>query len=98
MQAGASGVVSVAANVVPGRMHGLCELARNGESTAANALNESLQELFAMLAIESNPIPVKQAVHEMGLIPGGIRLPLLPLSSRHVSALRDCLQKLQLLH
>lgn len=82
--AGAKGVISVTANVAPRAMHEMCALALAGEAEAARAANKRLSALHDALFVESNPIPVKWALHEMGLIPPGIRLPLTPLSpDRH---------------
>jgi len=91
MQAGAGGVVSVAANVAPAMMHELCVLARSEDGDAALALDGRLQMLFDALALESNPIPVKWALFEMGRIGPQIRLPLTPLDERHRGPLRQCL-------
>jgi len=96
MQAGACGVVSVAANVAPAMMHELCVLARGEDGDAAQALERRLQTLFAALALESNPIPVKWALFEMGRIGPQIRLPLTPLDERHRGPLRQCLDALGL--
>ena len=95
MLMGASGVISVAANVVPERMSRLCEASTRGDRALAEQVNEKLRELFGLLAIESNPIPVKWAAHQLGLIGSGIRLPLLPLEARHHDELRACLQNLR---
>ncbi len=82
--AGAKGVISVTANVAPRAMHEMCALALAGNAEGARAANERLRALHDALFVESNPIPVKWALHEMGLIPPGIRLPLTPLSpERH---------------
>lgn len=80
---GARGVVSVAANVAPRQMARLCELALGGDSAAARKVDRALQELFAVLMAQPNPIPVKWALHRMGLIEAGIRLPLLPLEEQY---------------
>ena len=95
MLLGASGVISVAANVVPDRMHRLCTEAMRGAKAVAEKDNDGLRELFGLLAIESNPIPVKWAAHQLGLIGSGIRLPLLPLEARHHDELRACLDRLR---
>jgi 4-hydroxy-tetrahydrodipicolinate synthase len=58
----------------------LCQLAMNQQGEAARALNERLNPLHAAMFCESNPIPVKWALHEMDRAPAGIRLPLTPLS------------------
>ena len=80
MLAGGHGVISVTANVVPAAMHEMCRLALGGERAAARAVDARLRDLHAALFLESNPIPVKWALADMGLIPPGIRLPLTPLS------------------
>lgn len=80
MLAGGHGVISVTANVVPAAMREMCRLALAGESEAARAVDARLRDLHAALFFESNPIPVKWVLHDMGLIPPGIRLPLTPLS------------------
>jgi 4-hydroxy-tetrahydrodipicolinate synthase len=95
MLAGANGVVSVAANVVPSLMRGLAVAAVAGDLKSAESIDGDLRELFRLLGIETNPIPVKWAVRQMGLIGNGIRLPLLPLDERHHESLRACLKKLQ---
>ena len=82
--AGAKGVISVTANVAPRAMRQMCALALAGEAEAARSTNKRLSALHDAVFVESNPIPVKWALHEMGLIPPGIRLPLTPLSpERH---------------
>lgn len=77
--AGAVGVISVTANLVPAAMHELVSLALAGETQAAARLNEQLMPLHAGLFLEANPIPVKWALHRMGRIAPGIRLPLTQL-------------------
>ena len=80
MLAGGHGVISVTANVVPAAMHEMCSLALDGKREAARAVDARLEGLHAALFFESNPIPVKWVLYDMGLIPPGIRLPLTPLS------------------
>ncbi len=92
MLAGGHGNISVTANVVPKQMSKLCELAIAGKAEQARALNESLMSLHNQLFIESNPIPVKWAVSELGLMGKGIRLPLTPLSSQYTAPLMSALQ------
>jgi 4-hydroxy-tetrahydrodipicolinate synthase len=77
---GGHGVISVTANVAPRQMHELCVAARAGHREAAMAIDARLVGLHRDLFIESNPIPVKWALAEMGLIGPGIRLPLTWLS------------------
>ena len=77
---GGHGVISVTANVAPRLMHELCVAARQGDRPRAEEIDASLEGLHRELFIESNPIPVKWALAEMGLIKTGIRLPLTWLS------------------
>jgi len=77
---GARGVISVTANVAPRAIHDLCEAALAGDRERAMALDNTLQGLHKALFLESNPIPVKWAVQQLGLMDAGIRLPLTPLS------------------
>jgi len=81
MQAGAAGVVSVLSNLVPRAMRQLCELARSADARATQALTAELAPLHAGLALAPNPIAVKAALQELGLIDVGIRSPLMELSS-----------------
>jgi len=97
MQRGAAGVISVAANVAPGLMHRLCAVAREQDWSAAEQLNGRLQALYDVLALETNPIPVKWALFEMKRIGPDIRLPLTPLDPVHRDRLRRCLDTLGLL-
>jgi 4-hydroxy-tetrahydrodipicolinate synthase len=78
---GARGVISVTANVAARAMHELCVAGLEGRHDEAAALNRRLMPLHQAMFVESNPIPVKWAVHRMGLIGPGIRLPLTPLSA-----------------
>jgi 4-hydroxy-tetrahydrodipicolinate synthase len=78
---GARGVISVTANVAANAMHELCAAGLAGRHGEAMAINERLIPLHKALFVESNPIPVKWAVHRLGLIGPGIRLPLTPLSA-----------------
>ncbi|MFI4956144.1 MAG: 4-hydroxy-tetrahydrodipicolinate synthase [Gammaproteobacteria bacterium] len=78
--AGAKGVISVAANVVPEAMHTLMALASGGSIMEANQINTRLQPLYQALFCEPNPIPVKWALKEMGMMEPHVRLPLTLLS------------------
>lgn len=93
MLAGGKGDVSVTANVAPRIMHEMCEAAVAGDRARAEQLNDKVAALHKNLFLEANPIPVKWALHEMGLIPEGIRLPLTPLSERHHQAVREALKQ-----
>lgn len=94
---GAKGNISVTANVVPDLMHQVCELALAGKADEAKALNDSLMPLHSAMFVESNPIPVKWALHEMGMMGAGIRLPLTPLSEAQREPLRATLRQLKLI-
>ena len=83
MLMGGKGVISVTANVVPRAMHEMCVAALAGERDKAQALDVPLAGLHEFLFLEANPIPVKWALVEMGLIAPGIRLPLTTLSQEH---------------
>lgn len=77
---GGQGVISVTANVAPALMHRMCAAALAGDRAEAGNLDARLEALHRDLFIESNPIPVKWAMVELGRIPPGIRLPLTWLS------------------
>ena len=89
---GGQGVISVTANVAPRLMHEMCVAARNGDAAKAAALDAELAPLHKALFVESNPIPVKWALAEMGRMPCGIRLPLTPLAGEHQAVVRMALQ------
>jgi 4-hydroxy-tetrahydrodipicolinate synthase len=90
---GASGTISVTANVAPAQMAAMCKAAVAGEQDEANRLNETLLALHADLFLEANPIPVKWALFEMGKIEKGIRLPLTELSAEYHEAIRSALRQ-----
>jgi 4-hydroxy-tetrahydrodipicolinate synthase len=90
--AGARGVISVTANVVPRAMHELTSVALTGDAERARALDAKLQGLHHALFVESNPIPVKWAVARLGLAGDGIRLPLTPLSAAGQSPVREAMR------
>jgi 4-hydroxy-tetrahydrodipicolinate synthase len=88
---GGRGVISVTANVAPTLMHQMCAAAIAGDRETATALDAKLAGLHRNLFVESNPIPVKWAVCEMGLIKKGIRLPLTWLSQSCQDAVRSAM-------
>ena len=90
---GGHGVISVTTNVAPRAMAEMCEAALAGDRTKAKWLNEPLTGLHKNLFLEANPIPVKWALQQMGLIPAGIRLPLTPLSEQYHEPLLEALQQ-----
>ena len=94
---GGKGVISVTANVAPRLMHEMCAAALADDRAKAFSINNRLMALHKDLFIESNPIPVKWALHQMGLIPPGIRLPLTPLSAAAHDRVRRALQQADLI-
>ena len=88
MNNGAVGTISVTANVLPKAMAEFCHSFLSGNIERATEIDEVLQSVHEILFIESNPTPAKWALHQMGIIHEGIRMPLLPLSSRHRSELK----------
>jgi 4-hydroxy-tetrahydrodipicolinate synthase len=93
MRLGAKGVVSVAANVVPRQMHELCKAAEQHDWTLAEETHLRLGPIFEVLMIETNPIPVKWALFEMGLAGSRVRLPLTRLDRKFRETLRQCLDE-----
>ena len=90
---GGKGNISVTANVAPRAMHDMCAAALAGDRERAAGINQSLEVLHRILFVESNPIPVKWALHEMGMIPDGIRLPMTPLAGEYREPLRQALRQ-----
>lgn len=93
MFCGAKGNISVTANVAPRGMHDLCAAAMAGKVNEAVAINNKLLPLHNKLFVEPNPVPVKWAMAEMGLIPSGIRLPLVPLGADFHDTVRAALRE-----
>lgn len=89
---GGKGDISVTANVAPKLMHEMCAAALAGDEATARGINDRLMPLHQKLFLESNPIPVKWALQQMGLIEDGIRLPLTPFSPQHHDALRQAMR------
>jgi len=92
MFCGAKGNISVTANVAPQKMHALCKAAMEGKVSEAIAINNLLFPLHNKLFVEPNPVPVKWAMTEMGLIPPGIRSPLVSLHSEYQETVRAALR------
>jgi len=97
MLLGGHGVISVTANVAPKLMHEMCVAAFEGNLPRARELNNLLLPLHSKLFVEANPIPVKWACAELGLIPSGLRLPLTPLSAGLHETVRDALRHANLI-
>lgn len=92
MLLGGHGVISVTANVAPRLMQQMCKAAFAGDLARAREINNLLLPLHSKLFVEANPIPVKWACAELGLIGGGLRLPLTPLSAAHHDTLRAAMR------
>jgi 4-hydroxy-tetrahydrodipicolinate synthase len=90
---GAKGVISVTANITPLKMAEMCQAALSGNKKMAEKINAELHGLHEKLFVESNPIPTKWALHQMGLIPEGIRLPLTHLHSQHHQVVNQAMQQ-----
>jgi len=89
---GAKGDISVTANVAPKAMHEMCIAALAGNEAEATKINKTLMGLHETLFVEANPIPVKWALAEMGLIKIGQRLPMTVLSEQHHNVVRKAMQ------
>lgn len=90
---GGQGVISVTANVAPKLMHEMCQAALSGDREAAGSVDARLAALHRDLFAESNPIPVKWAVAQLGLAPAGIRLPLTWLSEAAQPRVRKAMEQ-----
>jgi 4-hydroxy-tetrahydrodipicolinate synthase len=96
--AGGQGVISVTANVAPALVQAMCAAALVGDEQGARDINKKMALLNKALFVESNPIPVKWALAEMGLIPKGIRLPMTVLSEKYHQSVREALMAASLLN
>ncbi|KAL1110059.1 hypothetical protein AAG570_014039 [Ranatra chinensis] len=97
MALGAKGVISVAANVIPAQMADLTELMLKGDIEGARKIHYKYMDLMNALFYETNPIPVKAALHMMGMISDEIRLPLLPMSEEPKIRLKAEMKEVSLL-
>jgi 4-hydroxy-tetrahydrodipicolinate synthase len=93
MLLGANGDISVTANVAPAAMHAMCAAALAGDAARAAEIDATLAGLHSNLFLEANPIPVKWALAEMGLMSSGIRLPLTWFSEKYHGQLRLAMQQ-----
>jgi 4-hydroxy-tetrahydrodipicolinate synthase len=91
IELGGHGVVTVTGNVVPRLMADMCRAQAANDSDAAKELDEKLQPLNTAMFLESNPIPVKWALAEMGMISTAIRLPLTPFSEIFHKQMREAM-------
>jgi 4-hydroxy-tetrahydrodipicolinate synthase len=93
---GGNGIISVTANVAPRLMHEMCAAGLAGDLKLARDINFKLLGLHTKLFVEANPIPVKWAVAQLGLIGAGIRLPLTPLSQQFYEVVRDAMRQAEI--
>ncbi|MGB7540478.1 MAG: 4-hydroxy-tetrahydrodipicolinate synthase [Burkholderiales bacterium] len=96
MLLGGKGIVSVTANVAPRLMHEMCAAALADNLRKAREIHFKLLGLHTRLFVEANPIPVKWAVAQMGLIGMGIRLPLTPLSQQFHEGVREAMRQAEI--
>lgn len=94
---GGKGNISVTANILPRHMSQMCVAGVNGDYAIADKINAELITINQQLFVESNPIPVKWALEQMGLIESGIRLPLTRLSKDYQAELARTMQEMGLL-
>ncbi len=93
---GGHGTISVTSNVVPEIISEICLNVKN-DFSRAKQLDDQIKELNQNLFCESNPIPVKWALQQMGLIKSGIRLPLVELNNSFKESVRNSLEELNLI-
>jgi 4-hydroxy-tetrahydrodipicolinate synthase len=91
LKEGGHGIVTVSGNVVPAAIARLCKLVAQGAIDEAQVLDDSLQPLNDALFVESNPIPVKWALSQMGLIPPHLRLPMTQFAPEYHDQMRAAL-------
>ena len=96
MALGAKGVISVASNVIPSEMSALCKACLSGDYVSAEKLHMKYANLFSVLFVETNPIPVKTAMNLMGMDVGRFRLPLVDMQPNNLNTLKTCMQTLNL--
>jgi len=94
---GAQGVISVAANVIPKSISQICKYIRENNISEAKKLNEVNSNIYRLLFVESNPIPVKWMLTKMGMIENSIRLPLIELDETYHDEILSELNKLKLI-
>ena len=97
MKSGGHGVISVAANVIPVQVAEIAMSCLNGNFEDAREINQRYRNLFELLFIESNPIPVKWMLKKMSKIDSGIRLPLTQLQEKNHASIEDEMLKFKLL-
>ncbi|TGY65492.1 4-hydroxy-tetrahydrodipicolinate synthase [Dubosiella muris] len=97
MSLGSSGVISVLANVLPNETHEMVHAYLDGDAKKALAIQHQYLDLIHALFVEVNPIPVKEAMNQMGMQIGGYRLPLTQMSEAHKELMKQRLEEAGLL-
>lgn len=97
MSLGSSGVISVLANVLPNETHEMVHAYLDGDAKKALAIQHQYLDLIHALFVEVNPIPVKEAMNQMGMQIGGYRLPLTQMSEAHKDLMKQRLEEAGLL-
>lgn len=98
MAVGAVGVISVTSNVIPAEIQKMCRLALDNDFAAARKLHEFWYPMNKMLFVETNPVPVKAALADLGLIEEEYRLPLCEMAPKNRELLREAMRKTGLLN
>jgi len=93
---GAKGVISTCSNAVPREMHDLADAALAGNFAKAREIHYRLLPLMRALFVETNPIPIKQALAFMGKCANELRMPLLPMTAGPAERLRVAMKELRL--
>ena len=91
---GGKGVISVLSNVVPAETSKMCHMALEGNFTGAMELQKKYLKLIRTLFSQVNPIPVKAAMHKLGLCENRLRLPLVPMEKHLEEKLYACMEEL----
>lgn len=90
---GGKGVISVTANILPEKVSAICKAVSNGDLVKARDLHYEMRDINEILFIDTNPVPVKAALHLMGKIENEIRMPLVKLSNSHLEKIEEVLNK-----
>ena len=91
MKRGANGLISVVSNAAPKAMSSVTRAMLRGDVNTAHMIDGTLKALYRASGVESNPIPIKAAMHLIGRAENVLRLPLVPLADEHLAAVRDAL-------
>ena len=94
---GGHGVISVAANILPKEISNICSNFSRGDYDEALKQNKKLENIYDLLFIESNPVPVKWMLYKMKMIENSLRLPLVSLDEKYRDNIYTEMLKLGLL-